>query len=503
MTNGSQLRIDGLFMLNIENLRIDIDGENIVRDISFSVEKGEILGLVGESGSGKTMTMLGVAGLIKDDAQISGNIMIDGINLCGLSSKERRKYNGKDISYIFQEPMTSLNPLMKVGEQIEEILVIHTDMDKESRKKEINEMLELMEFECPEEIYDKYPHELSGGMRQRVVIAMASILKPALIIADEPTTALDVETGEAVLHIIKKINEKFKSMIILISHDLKVIKKMCGRVVVMKSGEIVEVGNTSDIFANPKDDYTKRLIASIQTYEKANKKTENKPLVEIDNLSLFYNEKKGDSIFAKTEKHYIAEGICFTINKGEILGLLGGSGCGKSTLSRVLAGLKHNYEGNIRYIGENKEDKINIKMVFQDPYSSLNPSMTIGEIISEPLRNQKKSSVKHTKEDIRQQVEVVLELIGLDKEYYNRYPSELSGGQRQRVSIGAAIISKPQLIIADEPVSALDATICQQILELFVDIQKKYETTILMISHDVSVLEKTCDRIIKWENIKN
>jgi ABC-type glutathione transport system ATPase component len=332
---------------------------------------------------------------------------------------------------------------------------------------------------------------------------MASILKPALIIADEPTTALDVETGEAVLHIIKKINEKFKNMIILISHDLKVIKKMCSRVVVMKSGEIVEVGNTSDIFANPKDDYTKRLIASIQTYEKANKKTENKPLVEIDNLSLFYNEKKGESIFAKTEKHYIAEGICFTINKGEILGLLGGSGCGKSTLSRVLAGLKHNYEGNIRYIGENKEDKINIKMVFQDPYSSLNPSMTIGEIISEPLRNQKKSSVKHTKEDIRQQVEAVLELIGLDKEYYNRYPSELSGGQRQRVSIGAAIISKPQLIIADEPVSALDATICQQILELFVDIQKKYETTILMISHDVSVLEKTCDRIIKWENIKN
>lgn len=484
-------------MLRIQDLKIDIGSDNIVSDISFTVLDSEIVGIVGESGSGKTMTMLAVAGLLEKNANITGQIILNGDELEKLSDKDRRKYNGKRISYIFQEPMTSLNPLMRVGEQIEEILILHTDFDKETRKKEILEILELMDFEKPEEVYEKYPHELSGGMRQRVIIAIASILKPDVIIADEPTTALDAETGKAVLDIIKKINEKFGSMIVLISHDLNVIKNICRRVVVMKSGRVVEIGSIKKVFENPDDEYTKKLISATNDYEKTVKVNSKEILVNVEKVSLYYKEKTKNSIFAKVIKKYISKNINFTIGKGEILGLLGSSGCGKSTLSRVIAGLKKNYEGNISFVDD---EELDIKMVFQDPYSSLNPSMTIGQIISEPIRN-KKSSL--TKTEIKEKVEEVLEMVGLSKKYYDRYPSMLSGGQRQRVSIGAAIISKPQLIIADEPVSALDATVCQQILDLFVDIQEKFGITMLMISHDVTALHKVCDRILKWDEIAN
>ena len=350
----------------------------------------------------------------------------------------------------------------------------------------VGEVLEIMkevELSEPSKLYDKYPSELSGGMRQRVVIAMAAVLKPSLIIADEPTTALDADTGRSILKLIKGLNEKYGSKVLIISHDLNVIKSMCSYVYVMKNGELVENGTTKDIFEAPKNQYTQSLIEAIQKREKQIKIKGTENILEVKEVSLFYREKKGINV--------IAENINFSIKKGEILGLLGKSGCGKSTLSRAIAGLNKRYKGEIKYYGEGEEK---IQMVFQDPYSSLNPSKTIGFILSEPLKNQGKL----TKEEIKKEVLNILKQVELPEEFYNRYPHELSGGQRQRVSIGIALIAKPKLIIADEPVSALDVTVQKQILELFLKVQKETNISILMISHDIQVLNQVCDRIIKW-----
>ena len=473
-------------MLEVKDLNVNINKSQILTNVSLSIFDGEILGLVGESGSGKTMTSLAVAGLLPNSADISGSIILDDTRLDTMSSGERRKYNGRSISFVFQEPMTSLNPVMKVGKQIEEILVIHTSLNKEERKKEVLEIMKKVELPNVEELYDKYPNELSGGMRQRVVIAMAAVLKPSLIIADEPTTALDTETGEAILGLIKKINRENETKVLIISHDLNVVKNTCNRVAVMKDGNIVEVGSVEEIFNNPKNEYTKLLIESVNKVEKENKVEADETIVSVSNLSLYYKEKSKEKI--------ISQNINFSIKKGEILGLLGRSGCGKSTLSRVLTGLAKNYHGNIL---SDISEKQGIQMVFQDPYSSLNQSKTIGFLLSEPLKNKG----GYSKSEIKKEVLQILDKVGLGEEYYRRYPDELSGGQRQRVSIGIALISKPQLIVADEPVSALDVTVQKQILELLLDLQKKLNISILMISHDKEVLNEVCDRIVTWEEI--
>lgn len=473
-------------MLEVKDLFVALGNKNIVNGIALKVPHKAIVGLVGESGSGKTISAMAIAGLLDSQMKTSGQIILEGTEISNLNYKERRRFNGSKIAFIFQEPMTSLNPLMKVGKQIEEVLKLHSDISKDDRKARVLEIMKEVELAEPSKLYDKYPSELSGGMRQRVVIAMAAVLKPSLIIADEPTTALDADTGRAILKLIKDINEKYGSKVLIISHDLNVIKSMCSYVYVMKDGELVENGTTKEIFEAPKNQYTKSLIEAIQKREKQIKVKGTENILEVKEVSLFYREKKGINV--------IAENINFSIKKGEILGLLGKSGCGKSTLSRAIAGLNKRYKGEIKYYGEDEEK---IQMVFQDPYSSLNPSKTIGFILAEPLKNQGKL----TREEMKKEVLNILKQVELPEEFYNRYPHELSGGQRQRVSIGIALIAKPKLIIADEPVSALDATVQKQILELFLKVQKETNISILMISHDIQVLNQVCDRIIKWSEI--
>ncbi len=473
-------------MLEVKDLFVALGNKNIVNGIALKVPHKAIVGLVGESGSGKTISAMAIAGLLDSQMKTSGQIILEGTEISNLNYKERRRFNGSKIAFIFQEPMTSLNPLMKVGKQIEEVLKLHNDISKDDRKARVLEIMKEVELAEPSKLYDKYPSELSGGMRQRVVIAMAAVLKPSLIIADEPTTALDADTGRAILKLIKDINEKYGSKVLIISHDLNVIKSMCSYVYVMKDGELVENGTTKEIFEAPKNQYTKSLIEAIQKREKQIKVKGTENILEVKEVFLFYREKKGINV--------IAENINFSIKKGEILGLLGKSGCGKSTLSRAIAGINKRYKGEIKYYGEGEEK---IQMVFQDPYSSLNPSKTIGFILTEPLKNQGKL----TREEMKKEVLNILKQVELPEEFYNRYPHELSGGQRQRVSIGIALIAKPKLIIADEPVSALDVTVQKQILELFLKVQKETNISILMISHDIQVLNQVCDRIIKWSEI--
>ncbi|NLL94006.1 MAG: ABC transporter ATP-binding protein [Clostridiales bacterium] len=456
-------------MLKIEDLKITINDNHIIKGISFEAGPGEIVGLVGESGSGKTITSLAVAGLLPENFHIQGEI-----------HKGDDSSKGTKVGFIFQEPMTALNPLMKVGRQIEEVLKINTKIGSKERKERVIKMMEQVQLENVEEVYNKYPYELSGGMRQRVVIAIATILKPSIIIADEPTTALDVDTSQAILEIILDINKKVKSTILFISHDLSVISKICSRVIVMKDGRIIEEGSTRDILNNPKHDYTKKLISAANLETKVEVATAGENILDIRDVTLYH--------FDKHKKEDISGNINFSIRRGEILGLLGKSGCGKSSLSRAIAGLSGLYNGNII------KKCSNIQMIFQDPYGSLNPSKTIGFILSEPLRNKGIS-----KAEIKDKVIKTLLEVELSPDYYNRYPDMLSGGQRQRVSIGAAVISEPDLLIADEPVSALDVTIRSQILELILKMQQKHGMSVLMISHDVMVLNNTCDRIIKWE----
>lgn len=473
-------------MVEVNNLNVNIEGFEAVKNLSFKIEQGEILGVVGESGSGKTMTSLAISGLMPITGAVSGEVVFDGINLMKLKSSKRRKYNGKHISVIFQEPMTSLNPLVKVGKQIEEVLLLHENLSKTERNERIIKILNEVEINEPQKVCHKYPHELSGGMRQRIVIAMASILNPALIIADEPTTSLDVNTSDAILRLISKINKKHNNSVLFISHDLKVIRKICSRVLVMKDGEIVEAGSTKEIFEAPKQDYTKKLLECAYLDKKLPVCLSENKVLEVKNVTLYYNERE-KSLLGKKYKNEILNNINFSVNEGEIVGIMGDSGRGKTTLAKALLGIHKGYTGEIIHYTKQPQ------MVFQDPYSSLNPMMKIGQILAEPL----KAAGGYSKVQIKEKVMETLIKVGLSPEFYDRYPDELSGGQRQRVSIAAAIINQCKFIIADEPCSALDVTVQKQILELFLKLQKEMNLAILLISHDKEVVEAVCDKVIR------
>ncbi len=469
-------------MLSVKNLTIEFDDKRVVDDISFTVYDGEILGIVGESGSGKTMSMLAVAGLLPYAADVSGEIYIDDTEINHLPAKLRRKYNGDEISMIFQEPMTSLNPTMKVGKQIEEMLKIHCKnrLSRKDKKEAVYTILKDVNFENPKEIYNMYPHNLSGGMRQRIMIAMALILNPSLMIADEPTTALDSENEKEILNLIMKLNEEKRVSIVFVSHNLELIHKISDRVLVMYEGKIVESGDTDEVFRDPKDEYTKKLLDAIVKEPKTEILGSDENIIEVENLSLYYKKNR--------ERKYIKTDINFAIKKGEILGIQGRSGCGKTTLAKTLLGFHKGYEGEIT------NNSVMPQMVFQDPFGSLNPVRTIRQIVAEPLVVQG----KYSKEEIEEKVIKVLTDVGLKEKHLNRYPSELSGGQRQRVSIAVALIGGSNFIIADEPVSALDVTIQKQILSLLLKLQKEYGLSILFISHDEDVMKQMCDRIIVW-----
>lgn len=481
------------FMLDIKQLKVSFKGEEeAVKDISFHMEKGEILAIIGESGSGKTMTALSIAGLLSKEADFDGEIWLEERNLAALPEKERRRVRGREISMIFQEPMTSLNPVMRIGDQVEEPLLLHETLGKKERRERVLDALTLVGLKEPEKIYYSYPHQLSGGMRQRVMIAMAVILKPKLLIADEPTTALDVEIQDQILKLLLEINKKYQTAILFISHDLNVVRNFCSRILVMYRGEILEEGSAKEIFENPKEEYTKKLLNSIPKGGCFSKKRpEKRPVLEVKDLHVYYPDQKGGvSGFFKKQKKEVIHGISFTVSEGETVGLLGPSGCGKSTVSKAILGLNRMTEGEIIHHSSFPQ------MVFQDPYSSLNPAKTIGWILEEPLRVQGKL----TKPERKKKVEAMLYKVGLSEEYSRRKPKELSGGQRQRVGIALALILESRFLIADEPVSALDVTIQAQILKLLKELKEELGLSYLFISHDRAVMEEMCDRILWMEN---
>jgi peptide/nickel transport system ATP-binding protein len=497
-------------LLNINHLSIGFrqkdDITKVVDDISFQVNTGEILGIVGESGSGKTMTALSIMGLLSKEAIImDGNIVFDNKNLMKIDSGEFRSLKGAEMAMIFQEPMTSLNPLLTVGYQVEEMLLLHeTNLSHVERKKKALSALLEAGLKDTESLYHKYPHQLSGGMRQRVMIAMAMICNPKLLIADEPTTALDVTTQAKILSLLKKMNENHKTTIILISHDLGVINNICSRAIVMQNGHIVEDKGVLELFTSPTNEYTKKLIkASFLNKDKSTVSNANKDdtkiphkfddtdiklneqnlIVNVKDLSVFYYEKSRKLLSKKYKKEVVNQ-VSFFIKEGDVLGIVGESGSGKSTLAKAVVGLIKDKTGEI-ICNDSKP-----QMVFQDPYGSLNPVKKVGWILEEPLK-----LAGITKSERKKRVLAILNEIGLNQNHAERYLSQLSGGQRQRVAIGVALIQNSKFIVLDEPVSALDVTVQAQILELLKKLQKEYHLTYLFISHDLNVIREMCNQV--------
>ena len=475
-------------LLNVSHLTIGFpeNGQmnKVVDDLSFSMAGGEILGVVGESGSGKSMTALAAMDLLSPEASIlSGKMTFDGKDLLTLSGDEKSALKGNTMSMIFQEPMTSLNPVMKIGAQVGESLLLHTKMDKKEIYKRVISALADVGLAHPEELYGKYPHELSGGMRQRVMIAQAMICSPKLLIADEPTTALDVIVQEQILSLLKELHEKKGVSILFISHDLNVIKEICQNVLVMYKGVIVERGPVKEVLDHPKHDYTKTLVASIPKARPLS--GSGKPVLSMEHLDVYYREASG-GFFKKKGRRRVVKDVSLEVYDGEIMGIVGESGSGKSTLAKTIVGLNRDYTGVLTIHGDNRP-----QMVFQDPFGSLNPAKKIGWILSEPLR----LKGIRDKGERRRRVEEMLELIGLDGSFYERYAHELSGGQRQRISIGAALLMDSKILVADEPVSALDVTVQSQILKLLLDIHEKRKLTIIFISHDLNIVRRFCHRV--------
>ena len=497
-------------LLDVENLHVSfVSNERefeAVKGISFSLNKGETLGIVGESGSGKSVTARSIMRLLPSPPSLlkEGSITFLGQDLTKKTDREMEKIRGKEISMIFQDPMTSLNPAIKIGVQIAEGLRKHRDISKEQAKQTTIELLELVGIQNAAVRFKQYPHEFSGGMRQRVMIAMALACQPELLIADEPTTALDVTIQAQILRLMKQMQRKFETSIILITHDLGVVAGMCDKVIVMKEGKIVEANTTEEIFNNPQHPYTKRLLNALPKLHE--KKKEKKapllpldmdpsiPLLEVQDLKQYFTVEKGQTFKA-------VDRIRFSIRPGETLGLVGESGSGKTTTGRSILQLNTPTDGDILYRGmainrlsrkKLKTLRKEMQIIFQDPYSSLNPRMKVLDIIGKPLDLHK---LVKTKEQRTARVEQLLELVGLEKEHAMRYPHEFSGGQRQRIGIARALAVNPKFIICDEPLSALDVSVQAQIVQLLEELQQKLGLTYLFIAHDLSMVKHICDRV--------
>ena len=476
-------------ILEVKNLDIEFPDSssknNVVKaveGISFYIRKGEILGIVGESGSGKSVTALSIMGLLNNKAgAVCDKMIFDDKDLTSISLKELEAIRGNEIGMVFQEPMTAFNPLKVIGEQLEEILILHDDMTGEERKIRVCEALEEVRINNPEEVYYMYPHMLSGGMCQRALIAMAMLMKPKLLIVDEPTTALDKKVALEILELLKDLNKKYSTGILFISHDLFMIKQICEDVLVMENGHIVERASTKDLFEQPKMEYTKKLINSYlgnTDYRQSANEYEGKENVIIaKNMVIGYKGKK--------ERKLIGASLNLAIKSGQVFGICGPSGCGKSTLAKTICGIISPLEGELIV-----KDKV--AMVFQNPYMSLTPWMNVRRILEEPLII---NGVKD-RETRRAKVIEMLASVGLEEKYLNRKIKHLSGGQRQRIAIALALISERKIVILDEPVSALDATVQRQIIALLSRLKKEYGLTYLMISHDEMVIDTMCDNRI-------
>ena len=484
-------------LLSIEDLSVEfISGENVqraVNNISFSIHKGETLALVGESGSGKSVTAHSILRLLPYPLarHPSGKIIYQGKDLLAAAPEYLRKVRGNRIAMIFQEPMSSLNPLHTIEKQINEILILHKGMNAKQASVRTLELLTLVEIPNPAQRMNSYPHELSGGQRQRVMIAMALANEPELLIADEPTTALDVTVQQTILELLSDLQERLGMSILLISHDLNLVRRVAHRVCVMRNGEIVEQAACAEIFSNPQHPYTQELLGA----EPSGTPVPHSPsetLLETRDLRVWFPIKKG--IFQRTADYIKAvDGISFTLQRGQTLGIVGESGSGKSTLGLAILRLI-NSKGGIFYAG-NAIDQLSqkevrplrrdIQVVFQDPFGSLSPRMSVSDIIGEGLHIHKMGNAQEQE----QAIIAALQEVGFDPDTRHRYPHEFSGGQRQRIAIARALVLKPKLIILDEPTSALDRTVQRQVVELLRNLQLKYNLTYVFISHDLAVVK--------------
>jgi microcin C transport system ATP-binding protein len=477
-----------------------------VNRISFDIHKGETIALVGESGSGKSVTALSVLKLLQYPAAShpSGQILFKGQDLLTASEAELRKVRGNDVTMIFQEPMTSLNPLHPIGQQIVEILSLHQGMGEADGKKQAIALLTQVGIRDPESRIDAYPHQMSGGQRQRVMIAMALANRPELLIADEPTTALDVTVQAQILELLAKLKAKHSMSILFITHDLGIVRRFADRVCVMTKGEIVEQGKTADVFANPQHAYTKHLLDAEPKGRAAPVPVNAKIIMETNDLKVWFPIKKG--FFKKTVGYIKAvDGVSVAVREGETLGIVGESGSGKTTLGQALSRLIRS-EGPIRFDGqtidglsfkEMRPRRAAMQIVFQDPFGSLSPRMSVSDIIQEGLAVHEKQLSPDQREA---RVVSVLEEVGLNPETRHRFPHEFSGGQRQRIAIARAMILKPRFVVLDEPTSALDVSVQAQVVELLRNLQQKYKLAYLFISHDLKVVRALAHKVVVMQN---
>ncbi len=531
-------------LLTISNLSIQFKSRDSIHTalepINFEIKKASVCGIVGESGSGKSITSLTIMGLLPKSAIKYGSIVYHSstgpIELLNLNEEAYRKFRGNKFAMIFQEPMTSLNPVIKCGKQVAEAIALHQDLTEEEIKSKVIALFEEVKLPRPEKIFDSYPHEISGGQKQRVMIAMALSSNPELLIADEPTTALDVTVQKTIIDLLKQIKENRGMSILFISHDLGLVSQIADEVLVMKQGKLIESNTSTQIFKHPKESYTKGLIAckpniknslkrlaTIADFEesalspnevldrlkidhqaytsKREKLYNSNPILEIKNLSKYYQINTGLFSTSK-EKVYAVNNVNLNLYKGESLGLVGESGCGKTTLGRSVLRLIEPNAGQIIYNGVDllslnsqtlRSYRSKIQIIFQDPYSSLNPKFTIGESLIEPMMVH---GIAQSKTERMSKVMETLLNVGLKEEHYYRYPHEFSGGQRQRICIARTLVLEPELIICDESVSALDVSVQAQVLNLLSDLKDKYQLTYLFISHDLSVIKHFSDRIV-------
>ncbi|TAJ84284.1 ABC transporter ATP-binding protein [Reyranella sp.] len=492
-------------LLAVRNLAVtfgaDEQAVRAVRGVSFDINRGETLALVGESGSGKSVTALSVLQLLPypSASHPTGSIRFQGQELVGASTRELLQVRGNRISMIFQEPMTSLNPLHTIERQVNEVLILHKGLSREAARKRTLELLDQVGIPEAAKRLDAYPHQLSGGQRQRVMIAMALANEPDLLIADEPTTALDVTIQAQILKLLKSLQARYGMALLFITHDLGIVRKMADRVCVMTKGRIVEHGPVADVFDHPQHSYTQHLLSAEPKGRPADVDPSTPEILRLDDLKVHFPIKRG--VLRRTVGHVKAvDGVSIALREGHTIGLVGESGSGKTTLGLALLRLEHS-EGGIRFDGQDLQAlsqrdlrplRRQMQIVFQDPFSSLSPRMSVGEIIGEGLEVHRIG----TREERQEMIVRALGEVGLDAAARDRYPHEFSGGQRQRVAIARALVLKPRLIVLDEPTSALDMSVQAQIVDLLRDLQARYKLAYLFISHDLKVVRALADEVV-------